>query len=61
MAIELLKTNSKNTDFIEVIQLLDKDLSERYGEFQKQYDKHLYNWKWRLIWLKQSYLILMVY
>jgi len=49
MAIELLKTNSKNTDFIEVIQLLDKDLSERYGEFQKQYDKHLYNWKWRLI------------
>jgi len=40
MAIELLKTNSKNTDFIELIQLLDKDLGERYGELQKQYDKH---------------------
>lgn len=40
MAIELLKTNSKNTDFIELIQLLDKDLGERYGELQNQYDKH---------------------
>lgn len=40
MDIELLKTNSKSADFIELIQLLDKDLSERYGELQKQYDKH---------------------
>lgn len=39
MDIELLKTNSKNADFIELIQLLDKDLDERYGELQKQYDK----------------------
>lgn len=40
MDIELLKTNSKNPNFIELIQLLDKDLGERYGELQKQYDKH---------------------
>lgn len=40
MDLELLKTNSKNADFIELIQLLDKDLGERYGELQKQYDKH---------------------
>ncbi len=40
MDIELLKTSSKNTDFIELIQLLDKDLDERYGELQKHYDKH---------------------
>lgn len=40
MDIELLKTNSKNADFIKLIQLLDKDLGERYGELQKQYDKH---------------------
>ena len=40
MNIELLKTNSKNTDFIELIKLLDEDLGERYGELQKQYDKH---------------------
>lgn len=40
MDIELLKTNSKSPDFIELIQLLDKDLDERYGELQKQYDKH---------------------
>jgi putative acetyltransferase len=40
MDLELLKTNSKSADFIELIQLLDKDLGERYGELQKQYDKH---------------------
>lgn len=40
MNIELLKTNSKNIDFIELIKLLDEDLGERYGELQKQYDRH---------------------
>lgn len=40
MDIELFKTNSKSASFIELIQLLDKDLGERYGELQKQYDKH---------------------
>lgn len=40
MSVELLKTNSKNTDFIELIKLLDKDLGARYGELQKQYDKY---------------------
>lgn len=40
MGIELLKTNSKNTDFIELIKLLDEDLGARYGESQKQYDKY---------------------
>ncbi len=40
MDIELLITNSKSANFIELIQLLDKDLGERYGELQKKYDKY---------------------
>lgn len=32
MDIELLITNSKSANFIELIQLLDKDIDERYGE-----------------------------
>ncbi len=40
MNIGILKTDSKNTDFIKLINLLDNDLNNRYGELQKQYDKH---------------------
>jgi putative acetyltransferase len=40
MKLELLSTDSKNMDFIELVKLLDKDLEERYGDLQKQYDKH---------------------
>lgn len=40
MDFELIKTDSKNTDFLELIKLLDKGLEERYGELQKQYDKY---------------------
>lgn len=40
MDFQIVKTDSKDTDFINLIKLLDADLSERYGELQKQYDKH---------------------
>lgn len=40
MDLEILKTDSQNTDFIKLIKLLDDDLEERYGELQKQYEKH---------------------
>lgn len=40
MDFEIIKTDSKNTDFLELIKLLDEGLVERYGELQKQYDKH---------------------
>lgn len=40
MDIELLKTDNKNTDFIELTQLLDEDLWARYGDIQAHYDKH---------------------
>ena len=40
MDLEVVKTDSKNADFIELIKLLDDDLGERYGELQKQYKKH---------------------
>jgi Acetyltransferases len=40
MSIEILKTDSENIDFLELIKLLDEDLNERYGELQKQYNKH---------------------
>jgi putative acetyltransferase len=40
MILEMLETNSKNKDFIALIKLLDEDLNKRYGELQKQYDKH---------------------
>lgn len=39
MNLEILKTNSGNVDFINLIKLLDKELEERYGEMQKQYNK----------------------
>ena len=37
---EIIKTDSKNIDFIMLISELDKDLRERNGEIQDQYDKH---------------------
>ena len=40
MSIKILHTDSTNVDFIKLIKLLDNDLNERYGELQKQYDKH---------------------
>jgi putative acetyltransferase len=40
MDLEILETDSKNNDFIELIKLLDQDLCERYGELQKQYNKY---------------------
>ena len=40
MSLKILKTDSKNNDFIKLIKLLDDDLNERYGELQKQYSKH---------------------
>ena len=40
MSLKILNTDSTNIDFIKLIKLLDDDLNERYGELQKQYDKH---------------------
>ena len=40
MNIKIIHTDSKNEDFIKLIKLLDDDLNGRYGELQKQYDKH---------------------
>jgi GNAT superfamily N-acetyltransferase len=40
MNLEILNTDSKNIDFMKLIKLLDDDLNERYGELQKQYNKH---------------------
>ncbi|MDP4147458.1 MAG: GNAT family N-acetyltransferase [Bacillota bacterium] len=40
MNIELLKTDSGNIDFINLIKLLDQELDERYGELQRKYDQH---------------------
>lgn len=40
MELEVITTNSKNEDFIELIGLLDEDLNGRYGELQKQYNKY---------------------
>jgi len=38
--LEIVKTNSLDVDFHQLIVELDKDLTDRYGELQKQYDKH---------------------
>lgn len=40
MSIDFLVTDNGNEDFIKLIKLLDEDLHGRYGELQKQYDKH---------------------
>lgn len=38
--IEVLITDGCNADFLLLAGLLDCDLNARYGELQKQYDKH---------------------
>lgn len=40
MNLEIIKTDNKNNDFLNLIKLLDDDLNGRYGELQKQFDKH---------------------
>jgi len=40
MELNSLHADSSNTDFRKLIELLDMDLNKRYGEQQKQYDKH---------------------
>lgn len=40
MSLKILKTDSTNIDFINLIKLLDDDLNERYGELQKQYNEY---------------------
>lgn len=40
MSLKILSTDSMNVDFMKLIKLLDDNLNERYGELQKQYDKH---------------------
>ncbi|WOO35939.1 GNAT family N-acetyltransferase [Anaerocolumna sp. AGMB13020] len=40
MNIEIKMTDNTNPDFVKLIKLLDEDLVSRYGESQKQYDKH---------------------
>lgn len=40
MGLEILRTDSQNLDFNMLIKLLDADLEERYGQLQKQYEKH---------------------
>ena len=40
MGIEVIVADRHNGDFISLTDLLDKDLSERYGEQQQQYTKH---------------------
>lgn len=40
MKIDILNTDSKNSDFNKLVGLLNEDLNKRYGELQKQYDKH---------------------
>ncbi|HEX2946660.1 MAG TPA: GNAT family N-acetyltransferase [Clostridia bacterium] len=38
--MEIVHTTGENADFAALIKLLDDDLNERYGQFQKQYDVH---------------------
>ena len=40
MNLKILNTDSTNVEFTKLIKLLDNDLNERYGELQKQYNKH---------------------
>lgn len=39
MGVEIVVTDSQDTEFVKLIALLDEDLYERYGELQKKYDK----------------------
>ncbi len=38
--MEIVYTDSENTDFVKLIKMLDEDLNRRYGELQKQYEVH---------------------
>lgn len=40
MTVKIVSTDSKRTEFIELTRLLDADLTERYGQLQKQYDRY---------------------
>lgn len=40
MELDVFCTNSNNIDFKELISQLDIELNNRYGELQKQYNKH---------------------
>lgn len=40
MSLKIVITDSRNEDFIKLIEFLDEDLNQRYGELQKQYTKH---------------------
>jgi N-acetylglutamate synthase-like GNAT family acetyltransferase len=40
MDFKVVRTNSADNDFLALIKLLDSDLNGRYGELQKEYDKH---------------------
>ena len=40
MSLKIVGTDGTNIDFIKLLELLNDDLNERYGELQKQYDKY---------------------
>lgn len=40
MDFKIIKTDNNHPDFMELIKLLDEDLYQRYGDLQKEYDKH---------------------
>ncbi len=40
MSLKILNTDGTDINFNKLTELLDYDLNERYGELQKQYDKH---------------------
>jgi len=40
MNLNIVSTDSRNNDFIGLIELLDNDLGERYGALQKQYNSY---------------------
>ncbi|MGM0920336.1 MAG: GNAT family N-acetyltransferase [Bacillota bacterium] len=40
MTLKIVKTNGKNKDFRMLVNLLDSDLNERYGDLQQEYDQH---------------------
>lgn len=39
-SIRVVKADSTHVDFLGLVRQLDEDLAGRYGELQKQYDKH---------------------
>jgi ribosomal-protein-alanine N-acetyltransferase len=40
MGFKAVETDSRNSDFINLVRLLDADLGYRYGEVQKQYERY---------------------